>query len=68
MSFLNKSVEDMQACFALFDSGNGTVSADNLAEAVRTLGFTPTKEELAELGKGPFDFEAFQGACSKMVC
>ncbi len=62
------SFEDQHACFSLFDaSGSGKIDSKGLASALRTLGYTPSKEELSAHGSGPFDFDTFRDICAKSV-
>jgi hypothetical protein len=65
---MSSPFEDMHACFALFDeSGAGKITAENLSHALRTLGYTPSQEDLSGYGKGPFDFDQFKEICEKAV-
>ena len=39
MSFVNNAPEDQQAVFALFDSGNGSITGEGLANALRCVNY-----------------------------
>ncbi|EDQ91370.1 uncharacterized protein MONBRDRAFT_36266 [Monosiga brevicollis MX1] len=55
--------EDIKLCFELFDKTNsGTITAEDAATGVRTLGKAPSGEEIEELlgGASSVDFAKFQ--------
>ncbi|ELU17528.1 hypothetical protein CAPTEDRAFT_97188, partial [Capitella teleta] len=68
-------VSEIRAAFALFDKdGDGTITTEELATAMRKMGHTPTATELQEMiaeadadGNGTIDFKEFVALMTKSL-
>lgn len=68
-------VKVLKICFNMFDFKNqGFLSADDLDDILRGMGFRPSKEELKEIieeidedGSGEIEFEEFCQLCAKFL-
>ena len=73
--FSNFNCENFQVCFDLFDTKKVEfLSADDLGEIMRAMGFRPTEEELKELlleidedGSGEIEFGEFCQLCATFL-
>ena len=69
----NDEIKCLKTCFDLFDSKKQDfLSADDLDEILRAMGFRPSKEELMEIlkeidedGSGEIEFAEFCQLCAK---
>jgi len=68
-------IKVLKICFNMFDFKNqGFLSADDLDDILRGMGFRPSKEELKEIleeidedGSGEIEFEEFCQLCAKFL-
>ena len=71
----NDEIKCLKTCFDLFDSKKQEfLSADDLDEILRAMGFRPSKEELMEIlkeidedGSGEIEFAEFCQLCAKFL-
>merc|ERR1711868_6746 len=71
----NDEIKCLKACFDLFDTKKQDfLSADDLGEIMRVMGFRPTEEELKELlleidedGSGEIEFAEFCQLCATFL-
>lgn len=71
----NDEIKCLKTCFDLFDSKKQDfLSADDLDEILRAMGFRPSKEELQEIlkeidedGSGEIEFGEFCQLCAKFL-
>merc|ERR1711937_185504 len=71
----NDEIKCLKNCFDLFDSKKQTfLSADDLDDILRAMGFRPSKEELKEIleeidedGSGEIEFAEFCQLCAKFL-
>jgi len=71
----NDEIKCLKTCFDLFDSKKQEfLSADDLDEILRAMGFRPSKEELQEIlkeidedGSGEIEFGEFCQLCAKFL-
>ena len=69
----NRQLEEIKEAFSLFDKdGDGTITIDELATVMRSLGQNPTDEELQDMinevdadGNGVIDFSEFLNLMAK---
>jgi len=71
----NDEIKVLKICFNMFDfKDQGFLSADDLDDILRGMGFRPSKEELKEIleeidedGSGEIEFEEFCQLCAKFL-
>ena len=71
----NDEIKCLKTCFDLFDSKKQELlSADDIDEILRAMGFRPSKEELMEIlkeidedGSGEIEFAEFCQLCAKFL-
>merc|ERR1712203_345686 len=70
----NDEIKCLKVCFDLFDKKVEFLSADDLGEIMRAMGFRPTEEELKDLlaeidedGSGEIEFGEFCQLCATFL-